>query len=126
MVENGPKLYVETFKKFKKKRINWFSTDDFGRNFFHHAALAGNLLGLQLAVKLMKYHQEMTCLVKISDNGSNIPPLIYLLNAKTIGGATPLIKATEGFSLECVVYLLSLGVDPLVTDNRGRNALVYA
>ena len=53
LVENGPVTYVEIFKKFKKKDVLLKATDYYGRNCFHHAALAGNLLGLQLAVKLM-------------------------------------------------------------------------
>ena len=69
LVENGPVTYVEIFKKFKKKDVLLKATDYYGRNCFHHAALAGNLLGLQLAVKLMLYYYEKAHDVKLSDKG---------------------------------------------------------
>ena len=56
-----------------------------------------------------------------------MPPIVtFLLNAQTTGGMTPLMKAAEASSEAVVYYLLELGVNPLIVDNRGKTALDYA
>ena len=46
ITENGPRIYVKIFKKFRRIFVNKFALDQFGRNCFHHAAIAGNILGI--------------------------------------------------------------------------------
>ena len=52
---NGPQVYVKIFKLFRKIYVNTLKLDHFGRNCFHHAAIVGNSLGFQLAVRLVNY-----------------------------------------------------------------------
>ena len=56
----------------------------------------------------------------------NAPSLIDLVNAKTTGGVTPLMKAAESGNIASVEYILSIGGNPRIVDNRGRMAYDYA
>ena len=48
------------------------------------------------------------------------------MEQKTKGGVTPLMKAAEASSWDCVAFLLQKGADPGATDNFGRTAHQYA
>ena len=43
-----------------------------------------------------------------------------------MGGVTPLMKAAESGDNTCVEYILSLGGNQFIVDNRGRTAYDYA
>ena len=117
--------YVSVLKALKKKSPNLNARDRFGRTALHHAAAAGNALGLQFTVSYLNYLYEKEENFKIPD-GFVIPSVQALITAVSNGGVTPLMKAAEACSSATIVYLLSIGSDPLVQDNFGRTALSYA
>ena len=55
-----------------------------------------------------------------------LPALQMLLNARTSGGMTALMKAASCCSSPTIYYLLKLGADPLLEDDKGRTARRYA
>ena len=49
-----------------------------------------------------------------------------IIEAKTKGGETALIKAAQAGSFDCVKYLIIKGANKTAKDNLGRTALDYA
>ena len=107
--------YVALLKKLKKRKPNMLAIDKFGRNFFHHGASVGNLLGIQFTHLYMNYLHERETKFKIPD-GFVIPSIQELVAMKTRGGVTPLMKAAASLSCPTVYYLLEIGADPWTTD----------
>ena len=117
------KDYVAILKLFKRKKVNLLATDSVGRNCFHHAAGAGNTLGLQFTIGLLKYHFEMDNKLKVDKTMvGQLPTVQWLVRSQSIGGVTPLMRAAESCDDSAVFYLLSIGADPLQRDNRRRTA----
>ena len=112
-------------KKLRKLKPNIRATDKYGRNAFHHAAAAGNLLGIQFTHLYMNYLHERETKFKIPE-GYLTPQIQQLVAEKTHGGITSLMKAAMSLSSATVQYLLSIGADPKTTDRQGRTAKQYA
>ena len=98
--------------------------DNINRTCLHHAAAAGNSLGIRFTIQVLEYRYKKETGLQIEE-GKNVPAVEQLLNAQTTGGVTPLMKAAEVLSTPTVLYLLQLGADPFIEDNRGRNARRY-
>ena len=71
--------------------------DKYGRTCLHHAAAAGNLIGLEFTKQAMKYWY-------VKNNGHEMPEgaFIDFVKVLTNGGMTPLMKAVESDSVSVV------------------------
>ena len=49
-----------------------------------------------------------------------------MIDAQTIGGETPLMKACEAGNMEICIKLLRAGCNPFIQDNQGKDAAFYA
>ena len=86
--------------------------DRFSRTPLHFSARAGN----QTAVTFL-LEKGLT---------ATEPASQILVDAQTIGGESPLMKACECGHMDICISLLQAGCNPFLTDNMGRNAVVYA
>ena len=96
------------------------SQDRFGRTPLHLACRNGNITAV-------KFLMQMSGLLPNSE-GDIVMSGDYQLNvnALTIGGVTPMMKASECGCRELVILLLKGGADPLIKDNLGKDAHSYA
>ena len=109
----------KVFKTIQTYGPNPNHTDMFSRSPLHHAAKACNETAVE---HLLKHGLDFT-----KDDGTVVSPQIKInVNAKTIGGETPLMKAAEAGSMDICVLLLRAGANPLLQDNGGRTAARFA
>ena len=79
--------------------------DSYGRTPLHFAARIGNQTAIDF---LLKVGQNQT-----DENGNVITPATEInVNAQTIGGETPLMRAAECGNLNICIALLKAGSDP--------------
>ena len=77
--DSTKKAYIEVLKCVKKFRPNLFVVDKLGRTCFHHAALAGNSLGLQFCTQMLDYFEKKNTGVAVEE-GVVIPAVRKLVD----------------------------------------------
>lgn len=121
------KKYIKLLKSIYKRGPNLFANDFLGRNCLHMAARACNLVGIQFIMQAvernyLKAHPDGV------PQGQQIPDVQNILDARTVGGISPLMEAAGAGSIDCVLFMLRLGSNPWFHDVRGihRTAAWYA
>ena len=117
--------YLKILKLLNRMRPQFDHKDKHGRTCLHHAAAAGNIIGLEFTRDAMNYWFEKENETKIPE-GEVCMALHELAKVRTTGGATALMQAAESGSFKAVKFFLQIGSDPLASDNLGRTALDHA